>query len=982
MENQHFPAVRLPTQVPALTRWQRLERHWAEEAPLGAPIGPLSDDELIQSFVKWGTPSGGQTYVNDARENSPSRKVQSKIGNVITRYTSRKMNRRLATESRRPEFGAVLRYDFDGVTHEIYCQPPEVRLSVPTERKLADGTITIYSAPQKYTPDILRLTAYGIFIDEWKTPRDLELLQTKYPGRFFQEKDGTWRCPEREAHFGSLGITYCMRSSDENNPTFVSNVEFLSDFLCDRAAPLTDSAWRAIETITGKNCPMTLGLLLTQAYPDRTPWNQDIIVDTPPGAFVVDDVYKAIAEQRLFVDLDFDDLSETEDVIVCSSRAQLDAVVFSRAAPRATSDEILLNVDIGTEFTFRDRTETFEVSMVNGETVHFFDKQSRAGTLMPVHLFEQALYRRDITLLSTTRSIDDVLGHIEGLTDIQIIEGKNRLLMVKAIEEGKTVRTNLSKRQRQRIVKSVREAGDSIAAQRWAATPKRRSGGRVQISEKQLALIRKVIEEGNNPTNAGGSANYKRYVRLSGEQDVHPASRKTFTLHAKEFVDKKARRGSRVVYAEAPLVWYLHLTDKVHGGRPFHRVHIDHTKLDVFVTIRGRGGRIFRRRPWLTLAIDAETRAVLGFYLSLHAPSTVSCMMVLRAIVKVHKRVPFYIVVDNGKEFHSSAFDALCDWLDVTLQFRPAHEARFGNVMERLFGTTNTELIHNLVGNTKALQNVRTVTKSVNPLNGKLMTFPELHGLLDHYFFQDYNQRVHPAHDHTPIEYMNRRLGQTGRRLARRVPFDGQFYIRTCIAPSTHGSTRVLDKQRGIKIGHIWYTCREFADSSLRNGQKLGVLVDMWDVSIAYAKVKGDWIRCTSQLLMRYRRLTTVEWRYVIYEVRLRSRGVDDEGMEHVLQSVLQDNCVPDAAALTEATRQVYGDARLIEDQSQLTTDQIISMPVALAMAEVAEDTPAPVFRNPVPAPRRDAVNASQDIFSIDYDKLPTRGRIQTGGRV
>ncbi|GAB6847183.1 DDE-type integrase/transposase/recombinase [Paraburkholderia kururiensis] len=753
-------------------------------------------------------------------------------------------------------------------------------------------------------------------------------------------------------------------------------INILSDFLSDRAAPLTDSAWQAIEKITSGACPMTLDLLLSHAYPDRTPWNEDLIVDTPRDAFVVDDVYKAIAGQRLFVDLEFDDLSEADEVIVCASRAQLEAVVFSRPVPRATNDEVLFNVDIGTEFMYRDRPEVFEVSMVNSETVSYFDQQSRVGTLMPIPMFEQALYRRDINLIATTRSIDDVLSRIEGLTDEQIIDGKNRLLMVKALEEGKPVRTNLSKRQIQRILKKVREAGDSITARRWAATRKRRSGGRSQILQKQLDLIRRVIEEGNNPTNPGGSANYKRYVRLSAEEGIDAVSRKTFTQHAKKFVDKKARRGSRVVYAEEPAVWYLYLTDKIHGGRPFHRVHIDHTQLDIFIAIRGRGGRIFRRRPWLTLAIDAETRAVLGFYLSLHAPSTVSCMMVLRVIVKVHRRVPAYIVVDNGKEFHSDAFDALCDWLDITLQFRPAHAARFGNVIERLFGTLNTEFIHNLLGTSKALANVRTVTKSINPLSGELLTFAQLHGLLDQYFFQDYNLRVHPAHGHTPIEYMHIRLGQTGRRLARRIDFDGQFYIRTCVPPSTHGSTRVLDKQRGIKIGHVWYTCKEFSASSLRDGQTLDVVIDMWDVSIAYAKVKGDWVRCTSQLLMKYRKLTAIEWRYVIYEVRLRSQGVKEEDMEFVLQSVLLDYRPPDAAAATEATRQVYGNARLIEDQSQLTTDQIISMPAALTVPERTEDAATSVFRSPALPTTQDPLLPGQDIFKIDFDKLHTQGPI------
>ena len=92
---------------------------------------------------------------------------------------------------------------------------------------------------------------------------------------------------------------------------------------------------------------MSLGLLLTHAYPEQTPWNEPLLVDTPANAFLVDDVYKAIADQRLFVDLEYDDLSEPQDVVLCNSRAQLDALQFNRPVPKAVSDKIAFDVEMG-----------------------------------------------------------------------------------------------------------------------------------------------------------------------------------------------------------------------------------------------------------------------------------------------------------------------------------------------------------------------------------------------------------------------------------------------------------------------------------------------------------------------------------------------------------------------------------------------------------------------------------------------------------
>jgi putative transposase len=43
--------------------------------------------------------------------------------------------------------------------------------------------------------------------------------------------------------------------------------------------------------------------------------------------------------------------------------------------------------------------------------------------------------------------------------------------------------------------------------------------------------------------------------------------------------------------------------------------------------------------------MDAETRAVLAFYLSIHAPSTVSCMMAIRAMVEE----ALYAVISDHK---------------------------------------------------------------------------------------------------------------------------------------------------------------------------------------------------------------------------------------------------------------------------------------------------------------------------------------------
>jgi putative transposase len=72
-------------------------------------------------------------------------------------------------------------------------------------------------------------------------------------------------------------------------------------------------------------------------------------------------------------------------------------------------------------------------------------------------------------------------------------------------------------------------------------------------------------------------------------------------------------------------------------------------------------------------------------------------MMALRICVQRFGRFPQAVVVDGGKEFHSVYFDTLLARYHCIKKTRPGAKPRFGSVIERLFGTTNTELVFTAV---------------------------------------------------------------------------------------------------------------------------------------------------------------------------------------------------------------------------------------------------------------------------------------------
>ncbi|MBL0121599.1 MAG: DDE-type integrase/transposase/recombinase [Betaproteobacteria bacterium] len=123
----------------------------------------------------------------------------------------------------------------------------------------------------------------------------------------------------------------------------------------------------------------------------------------------------------------------------------------------------------------------------------------------------------------------------------------------------------------------------------------------------------------------------------------------------------------------------------VKTSRILERVEIDHTLLDLFV-VDSRSG-IILGRPWLTIVIDAHSRAILSFYLSFGPPSWVAVMEAMkRAILpkgdlrKVYPEIQHtwdchglmeLAISDNGKEFVSANLDDGADALRIRIQLCP-----------------------------------------------------------------------------------------------------------------------------------------------------------------------------------------------------------------------------------------------------------------------------------------------------------------------
>lgn len=171
----------------------------------------------------------------------------------------------------------------------------------------------------------------------------------------------------------------------------------------------------------------------------------------------------------------------------------------------------------------------------------------------------------------------------------------------------------------------------------------------------------------------------------------------------------KARYGKRLADAKFGILKSLKPPT-----RPLERVEIDHTKSDLMVVDEIRA--LLIGRPWLTVAIDKYSRCNLGICLSFTPPSYVTVMKCLIHAIKTKEYVqkeypdikhawdtyglPEGIVVDNGKEFHSTHFEDACLQLQIAIQYAPPKIPWYKGSVERFFGSLNTELLHQQPGTT------------------------------------------------------------------------------------------------------------------------------------------------------------------------------------------------------------------------------------------------------------------------------------------
>lgn len=806
-----------------------------------------------------------KALISEIRNTNPSRRVTGGRKNVCGSYPSKKMGVTIQFESHRNELARIYELENDPEVLEYYDQPKPIELVYQSKNGRKNR--------HQYTPDFFIIRTDCALWCECKTEQELNKLTDKTPNRYCFGSDNKWHCPPGEDYARLYGFDFQVWSDALINWNFQQNLIWLEDYFGYSSEIIDETEKHTLLDIVENNLGITLAELLL--YKDINP----------------DVVYWLIAFNELYVELNKVKLSEPDKVLIFINQdVALSYEYLNKSKDsQISSNQTVLKIAVGTCISWDG--ESWEIVNTGTTTTGLLRLDGKLIEL-PNAEFSALIDTGKINGTGTTES-DNIKEEstkiLQQATYKDIVEANHRYNLIQPylVDNPPTYPSSTIRRWRSQYQKALYIYGNGYIG----LLPNHTSKGNrtAKIDDKTQEFMLEFIKEHyETPRQRRKLRVYESFVVAcqNHEPPVKPPSRITFCACIKRrggYRQTRKRLGNRAAIPEEPFYWELEQTTPRHGSRPFEIVHIDHTQLDIelvsslesLASCHIAVNKDFRHnlgRPWATFMVDAYSRRILAVYLTFDEPSYRACMMVIRICVQRFGRFPQNIVVDNGAEFHSHYFEQLLAYYTCTLKYRPPAYARFGSIVERLFGTANTQFIHELQGNTQIKRLNRQVTLSVSPERLAIWTLGELYSAICEWAYSVYDQRLHPEIGQSPHDAFVYGLAIGGSRLHRRVEYDELFKILTLPAPDR--GQRKVQPGKGIKIHNINYWADIFRDPEIEKSM-VWVRYDPWDAGIAYAFAGKQWVKCISSYYQYLQGRSEKEIRLISAELYQRKRNYE-----------------------------------------------------------------------------------------------------------
>ena len=703
----------------------------------------------------------------------------------------------------------------------FFCQPTRLSVRITDAKKRTRRITTI--------PDYLVLHEDdGFYFVECK-PLSVLQKSAATSGRFVEEAS-RWSWPAAEQAAAEFGLGYRVFTPSTADRFWVRNVRYFSDFV-DGDCPDPERAREIVDLVRGA-CSMRV---------------HELLADTGADPEVV---WWLLANGRIAADLQRELCFDLDTSCV---HASYELMLAARHRPRSTVPHAFrphlcsVSPEAGRALLWDDKPWT--VVNVGADSITMREDASGAFVPVPVQQFEQLFAQGH--LRATDVSAAEEIGKqsealVAGASPKEVAAANRAYQLVQEADRTGRLPKGTSRRTLGRYRHWMREGQLRYGSAFLGLFRRRgRRPGTRSLDPAQQALVDHVVRNFAEDRKVGRvQAASNRLAALCDEVDVTPPSRETVRRELKARGTAKlvrAREGARAGYQlQGPLALGADGLP-ADPDRVFELAHIDHTKLDIELVSRTTLTSL-EGRPWVTLMIDARSRLPLGFALSFNDPSRVSLAEVLFDAVSRFHRVPKLVCVDQGAEFNSIDFEAALGHLEMGKQERPATKPRFGAVIERMFGITNTEFVHELQGNTKLLRRVRTLSSSHHPSREAVWTLTLLYEALEKWFFEVYPGLRHGSLGASPREVFEQDRFRSGECAARYVRADSALRVLLAVTPD--GGTRKVDPVRGIPIDHLRYWHEDFARGDV-GGSSVRVKVDPLDCAVAFAWVRGRWVTCS-----------------------------------------------------------------------------------------------------------------------------------------
>lgn len=790
----------------------------------------LNDEALDQIMRSRRLSQEARNVIRHIRQTDPSRRVESTKKSVACRYPSQKMGVVIQAESHTNELAAVYAWEHDPGVFEFWDQPPVITLRYKT----AEGR----SIGANHTPDYFLIGEDFIGWVECKTEEQLQVLQVKQPGRYVKDGD-KWCCPPGEEYAAQYGLGYALRSSRENDWVLIRNLNFLQDYMLPNC-PVPTKAQREIAADLFR----------------EHPWRRlsDLVKADP--AISADVVLKLITDGDLYFDMSGGLLSDAENARIF--RDQVSCEVYQCMLPAASdgwrTGPLPVSINPGAAVVWDGKP--WRIVNTGESSVHLLDAEGGHASLqMPV--FEQ-MVKAGVITGTLEDGGDSVHVAIEQKMrsaspgDLAEALERQRILFPVADEQPPRPcppRTLREYRRRYREAEEVLGCGFVGLLPRISCR-----GNRLRkVHQDTLALVGELMEDRYaKPKREKLHLIYGEFLLRCKERGLPELSEKTFRKEIRRRIThyiQSLRMGAKAAYVKEEFYWSLDMGTPRHGERPFEVAHVDHTEMDVTLVHPITGENI--GRPWLTLLIDAFTRMVLAYVISFSRPNSITCMMILRECVRRHHRVPRTLVVDGGSEFKSTFFECLLARLVITKKTRPPSKGRYGSVMERMFGVSNEEFIHNLAGNTQATRNPRSCSATHRPDRLAVWTLRALTERFEQWLTDHYHRRPHSALGTSPLQFLAAMNAHCGVRPHVLIPYTEDFVI-SCLPAVANGGKVTIDSARGAKTRNNRYWHPVFRELSL-DGKEVEARYDPFNLFHIYVFLKGKWTECLSDQARNFR---------------------------------------------------------------------------------------------------------------------------------